>query len=178
MYCAASWHRYFSAITDADCVPLACTVLELCGNCTSTWPVPAQPAQPSSAPVTANAAPDRRRTARRSERYCAVFARGYHARPLRRPARAGGRRIPFRNALKKANIAWLNAEQVKAKNVIKKEQNRINSKRYRQNCNRNEKLKIERLKKYKTFHVSYRPKKQDENEKEYYDSKKGNGKKV
>mgnify|MGYP003331262222 CR=1 FL=1 len=72
----------------------------------------------------------------------------------------------------KANIARLNAEQVKAKNVIKKEQDRINSRRYRQNCGRNKKLRLERPKKYKTFHVPYRPKKEHENDKEYYTLKK------
>ena len=78
----------------------------------------------------------------------------------------------------KAKIARLNAEQVKAKKDIKREQDRINSRRYRQNCGRNEKLRLERPKKHKTFYVPYRPKKENENDKEYYESKKGNGKKI
>ena len=78
----------------------------------------------------------------------------------------------------KENIARLNVEQVKAKNVIKKEQDRINSRRYRQNCSRNKKLRVEGPKKYKTLNIPYRLRKQDENEKQYYHSKKVDGMEV
>ena len=61
----------------------------------------------------------------------------------------------------------MNLEQAKAKKDVKREQDRINSIRYRQNCGKNEKLRVERPKKYKTFDIPYHPRKQGENEKQY-----------
>ena len=67
--------------------------------------------------------------------------------------------------MEKASLTKMNLEQAKAKKDIIKEQNMMNSKRNRQNYGRNEKSRVERSKKYKTFDIPYHPRKQDEKEK-------------